>query len=291
MGLFIDTTHNFHQQRPVFQPLRTAIHVEQVPINGEHWRERMVSTGQGKTFVILPRKMKLGRRSGNRPRSQATVALRFDHRRFPKTSFPGRPAKAVRSPEPGCRPITDWVSDIRQAWASGASNTLSLARLVSHARENLRPGRQWHRLWHAGLSQVPFSKRKAEMLAAIGLTLGSVSAQTFAQMPSGWSTLYHLARLGRRTVERLVGEGTIHPGLTLQEAKTLLTKAQPGTAKKLNRSGVKQRFARFAAFVHATLATGSKEDRRFVHGGLVRLLRQGCLGAAAPQVASGRRNL
>ena len=110
-------------------------------------------------------------------------------------------------------------------------------------------------------------------------------------MPSGWSTLYHLARLGRRTVERLVGEGTIHPGLTLQEAKTLLTKAQPGTAKKLNRSGVKQRFARFAAFVHATLATGSKEDRRFVHGGLVRLLRQGCLGAAAPQVASGRRNL
>jgi hypothetical protein len=98
------------------------------------------------------------------------------------TACPGldRTPATFERMERGPRPIPDWIHDIRIAWALGAANTLELARLVSRARESLRRHGQWSRLWHDGLPQVPFSKRKADMLAVVGRELGSLSEQTCA---------------------------------------------------------------------------------------------------------------
>jgi hypothetical protein len=214
--------------------------------------------------------MKLGTQSTVNPHRPSAVALLFDTRCSGEASSPARSAKRWTRQ----RSVADWINDIRQAWACGATNTLSLARLISQSKEDMRQSRQWNRLWHSGLTQVTFSKRKAEILATVGLALGNVFAQTFAQMPSGWSILYHLARLGRRKVEQMIGEGAIHPGLSLQEAKTLLAKAQPGAYQKAKRSVVKLRFARFIMFVLKTAAGWSEEERHLVRNGLVQVMKQ-----------------
>lgn len=218
--------------------------------------------------------MKSGSRASERRYSQPTVPLRFGTRRARRTQLSVRAARLAPPPESGHRPFTEWISDIRRAWFSGATNALSLARLVSEAREDLRESRQWNRLWRLGLAQVPFSKRKAEMLATIGAALGTLSAQTFAQMPSGWSTLDHLARLGRRKAEQLIAKGMIHPGLTLQGAKNLLADDQPGLTQAPNRSAAKRQLARFAGFVRRSLASWSAEERRLGCAELLRLAAQ-----------------
>ena len=107
----------------------------------------------------------------------------------------------------------DWVDEVHRLWAQGATSTLALARIVCQARMTLAYG-EWARVWkQPGL--MPFSKRKAEMLVAIGIGMGKMDAQTFAHLPRGWSILYYLSQLGQTVVEQLVRAGTIHPGLKL----------------------------------------------------------------------------
>jgi len=140
--------------------------------------------------------------------------------------------------------IPDWVREISEAWTRGAANTLLVARLVSQARNSLQYG-GWSQLWRSG--QIPFSKRKGEMLVVIGSALGNLPAQTSAQLPWAWNTLYRVARLGRPVAERLIQQGRIYPGLTLQEAKALLAEFRPERVRKA--STVKQRVARFIVYV------------------------------------------
>src|SRR6266487_6828248 len=136
------------------------------------------------------------------------------------------------------RSIPDWVREISEAWARGAANTLHMARLVSQARNSLQYG-GWSQLWRSG--QIPFSKRKGEMLVVIGSALGNLPAQTSAQLPWAWNTLYWVARLGGPVAERLIQRGKVYTGLTLQEAKALLAEFRPERVRKGYRSTVKQR--------------------------------------------------
>src|ERR1039458_7135402 len=62
-------------------------------------------------------------------------------------------------------PLSHWADDIMKAWGRGAANTLALAKIVSQARRSLAFG-EWSDLWRLG--KMPFSKRKADMLKAIG---------------------------------------------------------------------------------------------------------------------------
>jgi hypothetical protein len=181
--------------------------------------------------------------------------------RFRHFAPPGETSRLNHTTHP--RAITDWIAEIRRAWSSGAHSTLALARVVSGAREALRQNAIWNRLWHNGLSKVPFSKRKAEMLARVGFELGNVDTQTFAHLPSGWTTLYYLAQLGRRTVERLIREERVHPDLTWKEAKTLLAELQPNRHRGARRSAMRDRLARFAGFIEAAAAEWAPEEQRF----------------------------
>ena len=88
--------------------------------------------------------------------------------------------------------LARWIAEIQRVWAQSGTRTLELARVVNVARGRLPYG-QWTALWTSG--QMPFSKRKAEMLVVVGARLDWMDAQTFAHLPRGWSILYCLARL------------------------------------------------------------------------------------------------
>jgi len=179
-------------------------------------------------------------------------------------------------------PTNHWVEEIRRLWAQGATNTLALARIVCQARMTFAYG-EWSRLWsQPGL--MPFSKRKAEVLVAISRGIGLVDAKTFAHLPRGWSILYYLAQLGQAVVEQLVSAGTIHPGLTLQEARALVASHQgqepPGPQDKL-----RQKLRQFEKFVAAHLSEWTVEERRWTQArlnGLANKVGLGSLSNASP---------
>jgi hypothetical protein len=184
-------------------------------------------------------------------------------------------------------PTNHWVEEIRRLWAQGAANTLALARIVCRARTTLHYG-EWTRLWsQPGL--IPFSKRKAEMLVAISEGMGLIDAQTFAHLPRGWSILYYLSKLGQALVEQLVRAGTIHPGLTLQEARALVAGHQgqepADPSKKL-----RQKLQQFEKFVAATLSEWTVEDRLWTQARLNSLANQVAGSPARVGVGSAERS-
>ena len=177
---------------------------------------------------------------------------------------PGEPSYSVPSS------TADWVNQINNIWARGPANTIDLATIVARARSRLPHG-EWSDLCKSG--RLPFSKRKGEMLAGVGVRLGWVNAQMFAHLPSGWSVLYQLSWIGRPALERFVGDGTIHPKLTLREAKELVAKfsaRRPGGGSR--GTNVKQRVAKFKEFVGAALKNWSPGDRKLVRRELLQIV-------------------
>ena len=166
------------------------------------------------------------------------------------------------------RTLADWENAIQQCCVRGTTHTLDLARIVFAARKALPRG-EWARLWSEG--RIAFSKRKAEMLAVVGKGLGNLNAQTFAHLPSGWSTLYYLARLARPLLNSLIADGTIHPALTLVDAKALLARFNGRPDQPAKCQNVRHRLRQFKHFVRATSETWNAVERDFVRAELQEL--------------------
>ncbi|HEX3628710.1 MAG TPA: hypothetical protein VH280_25145 [Verrucomicrobiae bacterium] len=166
----------------------------------------------------------------------------------------------------------DWVYRIQAAFAREASDVLELATVLCRARRALSDGR-WSQLWQ-GESTLPFSKRKAEMLVVIGKCVEGLNAQNSAQLPAAWNTLYYIARLGRKMVEELIGQGRIHQGLTLREAIALWAEYVPNNRRATSASKLEARFARFAMFVRKNLEIFSAQDREMVGEQLAALAQE-----------------
>src|SRR2546430_2306483 len=128
--------------------------------------------------------------------------------------------------------LSDWIGEITRLWGQGGANTLELARMVRLVRSRMPRG-EWTALWRSG--RLPFSKRKAEMLVAIGERWSWADAQTFAHLPTGWSILYQLAHLERATFEELLRQGVIHPRLKLWQARKLV--AQRSEERRVGEEG------------------------------------------------------
>ena len=165
--------------------------------------------------------------------------------------------------------LAGWIRLICEACSRGTGSTLELARLLSQARRSLPYGR-WSQIWQ--LRMLPFSKRKGEMLVVIGEGVEGIDAQNSAQLPAPWSTLYYLARLGRRTVEDLIAQGRVHPGLSLREAKALLAEFHPETLRRSPRSKLRDRLGRFAAFIRAGLGIWPRTEREWAGRQLMTLV-------------------
>jgi hypothetical protein len=165
--------------------------------------------------------------------------------------------------------VAEWASRINSVWAHGTTCTLELAKVVHAARRKLPHG-EWTRLWKSDC--VPFSKRKAEMLAAISRNLDNLNAQTVSHLPSGWSILYRLALLDRATLETEIEAGAIHPGMRLRQAKDLLAKFRgQSSVNRSRKPNIKQRLQKFAEFVSSTWPDWSPEDRELARAELARL--------------------
>src|ERR1043166_2621302 len=115
--------------------------------------------------------------------------------------------QALPNALPSIGKVSDWAEEIRKVWTKGNAGTLELARVVAAAKEDLRYG-QWKKIW----GSLPFSRRKADMLAAVGQTFADLDGQTFARLPSGWSVLYQPAQLQPTTVGDLGARGRFTPG-------------------------------------------------------------------------------
>ena len=166
--------------------------------------------------------------------------------------------------------FSERIMEIKEVWARGPASTLELAMLMCAVRQQLLHG-EWTALWNG--RDLPFSKRKGEMLVAIGEGLGWAGAQTFALLPVGWSILYHLARLDRRTLERFIQERVIHSALTVAEARQLA--AQFRGQKRNNTSArviLLERFGRFERFVRVSLPHWSPAEKELGQAKLTRLI-------------------
>jgi hypothetical protein len=174
-------------------------------------------------------------------------------------------------PESSARSLEQWILLFKKSWTRGAGSTLDLARTLCTARTSLRHG-QWAELWRRGATEIPFSKRKGDMLVRIGETFRTANEQTSAHLPLGWNILHCIARLGLPLVERLIAEGRIHPRLTLNQAQDLLDQYGLRKAKRSQSSRVRQRVVRFVKFVQDNWPDLSEEDRRFTRGQLLILV-------------------
>ncbi len=179
--------------------------------------------------------------------------------------------------------VVDWPCEIKKAWAKGSASTVELARVVSAARNGLPHG-GWTALWKSG--QMPFGKRTAYLLVAVGNGLGWANVRVCAHLPTALRTLCHLARLDRRTLERFIEQGVIHPALKEADARRLLagfqSKAMEGHSPQARLRG---RLRRFEAFVRASLADWSPAETHIVQSSLTDLLEEigaGCEGVSEP---------
>jgi hypothetical protein len=168
---------------------------------------------------------------------------------------------------PALEPEGAWIASITNAWLKGTAHTLELAGVVLSVRRALPRG-GWARLWRTGA--MPFSKSKGEMLVVIGARLSWANVQTFARLPAGWSILHQLCRLERSSLETLIGQGIVHPKLTLAEAKQLVTK-RPGRAPALG-NDVARRFQRLQQWVEQTHHTWLMDERNLAHRKLYEVL-------------------
>ncbi|HEY6186024.1 MAG TPA: hypothetical protein VIW67_27520 [Terriglobales bacterium] len=163
--------------------------------------------------------------------------------------------------------VAGWAVEINALLVQGRKSTMQLARTVHAAKARLPYG-CWTAIWKSG--QVPFSKRKAEMLAVIGKNLGWADVQTFAHLPSGWSILYHLARLDQAVFRTLLEQGAIHPALTLLQAKDSLA-ASRGLQSVARKPNLLRRLKRFRDFARAHLCEWAMEERDQARAELRRL--------------------
>jgi hypothetical protein len=119
--------------------------------------------------------------------------------------------------------------------------------------------------------QMPFSKSKAEMLIIIANALEHTPAHLRGHLPKAWNSLYYVARLGRRVIERLVSEGRITPELPIREARALLVAHDAQACRKTKATVSKLRLAQFAKFVQSSLPSWSTEERQTVKAELLQL--------------------
>ena len=186
--------------------------------------------------------------------------------------------KTNAPPMADLRNAMDWIAEIKRIWARGPASTLELARLICVIRHRLPRG-QWTALWRSG--EMPFGLRTSYHLRVIGEGLGWANVHVCARLPVGCRTLYHVARLDRRTLERLIQQGVIGPTLKEREARQLVPQFRGETFKTQSaRAVLRERLRRLADYFAANLAEFSTEDMDLAQAQLTRIIEQ--IGARKP---------
>ena len=189
-------------------------------------------------------------------------------------------------PKAGSASAADWITEIKRIWAHGPASTLELARLICQIRKQSLRG-QWTALWRSG--EMPFGRRKGCHLRVIGEGLGWANLRVCARLPVGSHILYHLARLDRKTLERLILEKEIRPALKEREARKLVAQYRGERLKpRSSRAVLRERLRRLAEYFAANLSDLSAEDLDLAEAQMTRVIQQ--IGAAKTAILDGNGN-
>src|SRR5439155_6704519 len=111
-------------------------------------------------------------------------------------------------------------------------------------------------------------------LRVIGAGLGWANVHECARLPAGSHILYHLARLDRKTLERLIEEEAIRPALKEREARELVAQFCGDTIKTRSiRAVLRERLRRLAEYFAANLADLNAVDMDLAEAQLTRDLQ------------------
>jgi hypothetical protein len=185
---------------------------------------------------------------------------------------------------------SDWVTEICRLFAQGKTSTLRLAHTVYSGKAKLRRG-EWEQLWRSGT--MPFSKTKGKMLVKIGQTFGGpnlANGQMFDHLPGEWSILHQLARLDLPTIKELIERQSIHPDLTFNQAKELVSSilGSPSARSPRLRARVQQRLRNLRDSLHRTCARWRSADKCWLARELRKLSEE---FAVAATVAGPERSI
>jgi hypothetical protein len=176
--------------------------------------------------------------------------------------FDGQTESRITVLRPSAGDIGGWVDKIKTLWGRGTRSTLELAKAVCVARCKLRHG-AWTQLWKTG--GVRLSKRKGDMLAAIGKQLAELDERTSAHFPAEWNTLYQVALLDLPDIQQPTKAGIIHLELKLREAKQLLAEFRGQPARNQSpQLNFRQRLKKFDQFIRTTSKDCSVAERKLV---------------------------
>lgn len=115
-----------------------------------------------------------------------------------------------------------WAKEIQTAYQQTVQCYIRTGALLIGAKDRLLHG-DFEKMVKRDL---PFSKRKAEMLMKIARHLALVNPKHFSVLPPYWSTLHELTRLPPQILLEKIQDGTIHPKFMRKKVVDLLPKPE-----------------------------------------------------------------
>ena len=121
----------------------------------------------------------------------------------------------------------EWAKRIATAWHGARAKFLEAGRTLIDAKKALAHGQ-----FEAMVADdLPFGKRTAQCLMAIGRDQRITNANHGAFLPPTWRTLYELTRLDDETFTRAIDTGEIHADMERGDVRRLLQPAPAPAAE------------------------------------------------------------
>ena len=121
----------------------------------------------------------------------------------------------------------EWAKRIATAWHGARAKFLEAGRTLIDAKKALAHGQ-----FEAMVADdLPFGKRAAQCLMAIGRDQRITNANHGAFLPPTWRTLYELTRLDDETFTRAIDTGEIHADMERGDVRRLLQPAPAPAAE------------------------------------------------------------
>ncbi len=117
--------------------------------------------------------------------------------------------------------------------------------------------------WGSEALAFPPAKQTAAASEALAQWTSRINSVWAPHLPAGWSILYQLVLLDPATLESEIQAGTIHPGMTLRQARELLAKFRGKPVRQEPRKrGFEQQLEKIMAYAQAAMPECSPQQCR-----------------------------
>ena len=130
---------------------------------------------------------------------------------------------AASTAAPAEAAVERWIQTINDSLRNSAGWLILTGQNLIKAKEELGHG-NWLAMFGAG--KLKFSVRTAQRLMEIAANQVLANATSWSYLPPTCSVLNHLSHLNPQALQKGIQEGTIHPAMTLAEAKAFIATVQ-----------------------------------------------------------------